>query len=297
MSIMTGSRLHDYEVRLVRYVLSNLVQQLDDPAYLACLERRLSPTLFAYICNFAEDAVAVPTVLLNEKELEQLRVAVCEHWDFDDTWQRWEPLHRLSVNCVPEIREHLTQHHAEEWATASDRFADRLSGDSVRLRDGIETVSEWVDEIHRLLRAMGATPLLPRPEGRFPTPSHSGDSPVVDLELAATRGTRQSHQPMVQTPETGPSERSLVPRELSRQDAATYLGVSVETVEKFQKGGLIRYRNASPEGSGKPRFRYPIADLDQFMQKGYRRDVPGSAKRPTPRRKREQQSYPHLDLD
>jgi hypothetical protein len=87
------------------------------------------------------------------------------------------------------------------------------------------------------------------------------------------------------------------PPELSRKEAARYLGVSIETLEKFQKAGLIRYRNASPEGSGKPRFRYPIADLDQFMQKGYRRDLPGPAKKPTPRRKPERQSYPHLDLD
>lgn len=89
----------------------------------------------------------------------------------------------------------------------------------------------------------------------------------------------------------------VTPPELSRKEAARYLGVSIETLEKFQKAGLIRYRNASPEGSGKPRFRYPIADLDQFMQRGYRRDLPGPAKKPKPRRKPERQSYPHLDLD
>lgn len=89
----------------------------------------------------------------------------------------------------------------------------------------------------------------------------------------------------------------VTPPELSRKEAAQYLGVSVETLEKFQKAGLLRYRNASPEGSGKPRFRYPITDLDQFMQKGYRRDLPGTAKKPRPRRNRERQSYPHLDLD
>jgi hypothetical protein len=92
-------------------------------------------------------------------------------------------------------------------------------------------------------------------------------------------------------------ESKVVPPELSRRDAARYLGVSVETLKELQQAGLFRYRNASPPGSGKPRYRYPIEDLDRFMRQGYCRDRP----RPVPPRRRRKQvqprTYEHLDLD
>lgn len=73
--------------------------------------------------------------------------------------------------------------------------------------------------------------------------------------------------------------------------------MSVDTLNVLRKRGLIRYRDASPPGSGKPRYRYPVADLDRLMQEGYRRDHPRPAKAPAPRRKpAEKQSYEHLDL-
>jgi hypothetical protein len=90
----------------------------------------------------------------------------------------------------------------------------------------------------------------------------------------------------------------LTPPELPRREAARYLGVSVETLTQLQKVGLVRYRNASPPGSGKPRYRYPVEDLDRLMRQGYRRDLPRSAKAPTRHRKQvEPQTYEHLDLD
>lgn len=90
----------------------------------------------------------------------------------------------------------------------------------------------------------------------------------------------------------------VVPPELSRREAAAYLGVSIETLLEFQRAGLLRYRNASPPGSGKPRYRYPVADLDRLMQQGYRRDQPPPRNVPARRRKQvHPQTYEHLDLD
>jgi hypothetical protein len=93
-------------------------------------------------------------------------------------------------------------------------------------------------------------------------------------------------------------EQRVVPPELSRRDAARYLGVSVETLKELQEAGLFRYRNASPPGSGKPRYRYPVEDLDRFMRQGYCRDRPKPAVPPGHRRKQVQpRTYEHLDLD
>lgn len=87
------------------------------------------------------------------------------------------------------------------------------------------------------------------------------------------------------------------PSELSRRDAARYLGISVETLLEFQRGGLLRYRNASPPGSGKPRYRYPVEDLDRLMREGYRRDTPRPrATRTSGRGRQAPQRYEHLDL-
>jgi hypothetical protein len=92
-------------------------------------------------------------------------------------------------------------------------------------------------------------------------------------------------------------KQRVVPPELSRQEAARYIGVSVDTLKTYQELGLIRYRNASPPGSGSPRYRYPLADLNRLMEQGYRRDAPRPAKSPLRRRKQVQpESYEHLDL-
>jgi predicted ArsR family transcriptional regulator len=90
----------------------------------------------------------------------------------------------------------------------------------------------------------------------------------------------------------------VTPPELSRREAARYLGVSIDTLIELQAAGLVRYRNASPPGSGKPRYRYPVADLDSLMRQGYRRDPPRAAKAPSRRQKRPRpQTYEHLDLE
>jgi hypothetical protein len=94
------------------------------------------------------------------------------------------------------------------------------------------------------------------------------------------------------------AESQVKPPELSHREAAQYIGVSGDTLTKFRQRGFIGYRNASPPGSGKPLYRYLVADLDRFMREGYRRNLPRSAKTPVHRRKQTQpQTYEHLDLE
>ena len=93
-------------------------------------------------------------------------------------------------------------------------------------------------------------------------------------------------------------QQRVVPPELSSREAAQYIGVDVDTLHDIRKRGLVLYRNASPPGSGKPRYRFPVADLDRFMQQSYRRDLPRPAKAPARHRKQAQpQNYEHLDLE
>src|SRR4051812_15481016 len=67
-------------------------------------------------------------------------------------------------------------------------------------------------------------------------------------------------------------KQQVMPPELPTRQAARYIGVDVKLLRKYRRLGLFRYRDACPPGSGKRRYRYPVADLDQFMQQGYRRD-------------------------
>jgi hypothetical protein len=91
---------------------------------------------------------------------------------------------------------------------------------------------------------------------------------------------------------------SLAADEMSSADAATYLGVSLDTLGKLFRAGELVRRNASPPGSGKPRYRYRLADLDRVKREGYQRFAQPPAK-PHRRAKRSSTTVEskHLDLD
>ena len=59
------------------------------------------------------------------------------------------------------------------------------------------------------------------------------------------------------------------PDEMSSRDAAAFLGVSTDTLNKLFRNGQLARRNASPEGIGKPRYRYRIADLERMKREGF----------------------------
>lgn len=89
------------------------------------------------------------------------------------------------------------------------------------------------------------------------------------------------------------------PDEMSSRDAAAFLGISVDSLNKLFGNGQLARRNASPEGSGKPRYRYRIADLERMKREGFRQLAkPAFDSRP----KRQKDSSckvksRHLDLD
>ena len=134
------------------------------------LERALarSPALLAYLRSGR-----TPQLLLGGGELEALAQALwCVELDLWRPWVAWPDLYRSAVDCVAEIRENLTPTAAKQFTAASARFARRLEAWHLELHDGIELVGEWVAEVRRLKLAMGRRDLLPRPEGRLPTPTH-----------------------------------------------------------------------------------------------------------------------------
>lgn len=104
-------------------------------------------------------------------------------------------------------------------------------------------------------------------------------------------------------PGPGPGEQAAVrppcPDELSTPDAARYLTVSIDTLRKYVATGLLARRNISPPGSGKPRYRFKVADLDRLKHDGYRLATPRPAPLKTGRRTTPAPGprYEHLDLD
>lgn len=98
----------------------------------------------------------------------------------------------------------------------------------------------------------------------------------------------------------GRGSSALSPDEMSSREAAAFLGISTDTLDKLHRGGQLARRNASPPGSGKPRYRYRVADLERIKREGYR--VPASSQqRPSRRGRSERPSAgfksKHLDLD
>ena len=93
---------------------------------------------------------------------------------------------------------------------------------------------------------------------------------------------------------------TVQPDEMSSRDAANYLGISPDTLNKLFRNGQLARRNASPPGSGKPRYRYRIADLDRMKREGFRLLAPSPSTPSTPKRqKRSTAKFKsrHLDLD
>jgi hypothetical protein len=164
-----GEQLHDFDVRLCRYALENVLGYTDTPAFAAYVQEQLDPPVWAYLQALAGEDDP-PPLLLGDDELDDLAfIFETAPLEFDHAWVASERLHRRHIDCVVEVREGLAPAYAEEWARASAGFAMALERARTRLSDGIRVVHDWVREVRRLLRAMGAVDLLPWPEGGFPT--------------------------------------------------------------------------------------------------------------------------------
>ncbi len=87
--------------------------------------------------------------------------------------------------------------------------------------------------------------------------------------------------------------------ELDTKAAAAYLGISPDTLERYYRQRLLPRRNIAPPGSGKPRYRYKVADLTRARRHGEQWAAPDA---PPARKRRRTPSdaeptYDHLDLD
>lgn len=63
------------------------------------------------------------------------------------------------------------------------------------------------------------------------------------------------------------------PKLLSVNEAAQHLTVTADQVKAFAKDGELRYIDLG-RGKHRPRMRFTIADLDEFIERRQRRDVP-----------------------
>jgi hypothetical protein len=142
------------------------------------LHRGLSPGLWSHVrgprwdvLKAGENVSGRPPLLLTNQDFEDLASAIEDAPGGGSLpWTPWPALHGDYVHCLREIRT-LAKAAADTFAEQSCRFAEQLASPRLKLPDGVRLVSEWVWELRKLLRAMGLTQLLPRPEGSARTPS------------------------------------------------------------------------------------------------------------------------------
>jgi hypothetical protein len=108
-------------------------------------------------------------LLLNDNELYRLELTF--EGDLDRSWVPSEPVHRRHIETLSEIRDNLSRQTAEEWSEVCVKFGRPLEDQHTRLPERIAVIRGWVAQLRILLRVMGATTLLPAPEGGFPTPT------------------------------------------------------------------------------------------------------------------------------
>jgi len=173
-----GQRLHEYDLQLCEYVRSNIRGHFDNPAFQRYVRQAVQarPPLLAYLFDEAPND---QPFLLSDRELDYLELALEGPAEVMLPWVPYRELHQQRIDCVREISTELTRQVAEEWSVTSTGFAEQLEHTPLTLPRGISIVYEWVDVARRLLRALGATQFLPRPDGMFPTPSHPEPPPAA----------------------------------------------------------------------------------------------------------------------
>jgi hypothetical protein len=272
---MIGEALHAFDVELSSYVFDNIKANADDPEFAAFIEEALDSAVLDYL-KALDGAEEPAPLLLSDHELFDLGLTfLAGPFEFDRPWMASSGLHRRSISCVAEIRGNLTGSDAEAWARASRRFARRLEADDVWLHEAIEAVRKWTRELRRLLRAIGATPLLPRPEGTFPTPTYPAPADAPPLQDAEQGADRTDATPLPdlaavlerlasaleQDGGLAGNRAGPAPEALSKENAARFIGVDVAAVEY-----LIRTRKLEYVQYGSQRGRViPVASLRKFL--------------------------------
>jgi hypothetical protein len=263
---MLGEKLHEYDIQLCRHALDNIASYVDDPAFAADIEESLEPAVLEYMKALDGDEDPAP-LLLSDEELQDLAFGFAgEEIQHDRDWIPYEALYRRSIDCVVEIRDALAKQHADEWASLSAQFAERLEARRVWLHHGIEIVQEWVGELRRLLRAMGATNLLPAPEGAFPTPTcpHPPLSPSTGAPSAPC-----GHQGDDDLRAAIAEIRDLLINQQAARDwysldeIARLLGKAEFTVREWCRNGRI---HAQKKGSGRGKYQSWVVSHAELLR-------------------------------
>jgi Helix-turn-helix domain len=267
---MSGERLHDFDIELCTYALGNVRGYLEQPAFASFVEKAIEAPILAYIRSLAEDTT--PPLLLTEQDLTDLVELFANNPRLDLNWVPYKPLHRRSINCVADIRGNLAAEYAEEWASQSAGFARRLEDDDPWLHDGIGIVLEWVRLVRRYLRAMGATPFLPYPEGSFPTPA-CPDPPVPpappedkppqtgQVEGDAVLGAIAEVRDLLLTQKT-------VKESYSTGEVAEILGKSEYTVREWCRLGRINASKRQYTRGAYPEWMISHEELTRIKNEG-----------------------------
>lgn len=192
------SQLHVFDLWLCRYVRRNVAEMLKLPYFQSTHERipdklnrhldvqaeylrydelsKPQKTKFPDPIRVAEANGKQPPLLLNDHEFELLEqftdvpITDSKRWVHD--WESSPPEHHeRAINCIREIANGVSQYDADRWASDSRSFAERLERDGLTVNGGVQVIRQWVTSIRKYLAVMGRSDLLPRPEGRYPTPT------------------------------------------------------------------------------------------------------------------------------
>jgi excisionase family DNA binding protein len=263
---MTGTNLHRFDLELCFHVLDNISTYRDGPAFAAFIEEWMEPAVLTYLKALDGDTEPAPLLLSNE-ELEDLAgVFGGEEFQFDRDWIPYEGLYRRSIDCVAEIRDALAKPYADEWASLSAQFAERLEARGVWLHHGIEIVREWVSELRRLLRAMGATHFLPAPEGAFPTPTCPQPPPPSPTPPSPAQANPRADEGLMAA--IGEIRDLLVSQRTvkdwySTEEVAQLLSKSEFTVREWCRNGRIR---AEKKGSGRGKYQSWVVSHAELLR-------------------------------
>jgi hypothetical protein len=132
--------------------------------------------LLGYLCSSPR-----PDVLLNTSEMQGLIDAVeivCEQ-DISQRipWDHEVPGYLDYRVALPDVRDACGVSAAEAFAGRCEDILARLSADGISLSDGLRVVADWIHATEDAVRGCGYGHLLPRPEGRHPTPTQPGRRP------------------------------------------------------------------------------------------------------------------------
>jgi excisionase family DNA binding protein len=283
MAGMIGAHLHKYDLEICNYVIGNIVQYMNRPAFRAELEAVLtSRPLLHYLKQAQIDSDTLDAdeirLLLNDDELYRLELVFED--DLNLPWCASEPLHRRYIETVQEVRDNISRQAAEDWSEVCAKFGKQLEDQRTRLLNGIAVIREWAGRLRTLLRVMGAVAFLPAPEGGFPTPTCPQPPPlscppVVEMPLPEQPDghSTTTAQPALATTlsqltdalnqiTTSTTSPTIAPEALSKEDAARFLGVSIPTIEY-----LIRTRKIEYVQLGSQRGRViPVDALRKLLQ-------------------------------